>query len=219
MAVDGSRGLVIRSFYSLAGVALIGLGAAVLRVGGVGVDPYTAFNVGMSRIVGMELGAFQLLANLVLFVPVVLWGRRYIGVGTIINMVLTWFFIQIFSAVLEPLLPNDGTPLAAIVYFLIGIMIFDFGASAYMSADVGTAPYDALAPMIVDRTGWPYRAVRIPQDLLFLIGAILVGGAVGIGTVMTAFFNGPLIQFFSDRVNGPLVARITGGATPEPAAS
>ncbi len=172
----------------------------------------------MSRIVGMELGTFQLLANLVLFVPVVLWGRKYIGVGTIINRVLTGFFIQIFSAVLEPLLPNDGSPLAAIVYFLIGIMIFDFGASAYMSAAVGTAPYDALAPMIVDRTGWPYRAVRIPQDLLFLIGAILVGGAVGIGTVMTAFFNGPLIQFFSDRVNVPLVARITGASAPDPAA-
>ena len=206
--------LIVRPLYAFAGVVIIGLGAAILRVGMVGVDPYTAFNAGAGAFLGWGLGPFQLVANLVLFVPVLIWGRRYIGVGTVINMVLTGFFIDLFTGLLQPVLPHDGEPVTVIGYFLVGILIFDFGASADMSADVGIAPYDALAPMIVDRTKLSYKAVRVPQDLLFLVAALLVRGPVGLGTVMTAFFNGPLIEFFSRTVNEPLVARLTGGTPP-----
>lgn len=210
MTTPARSSLILRSLYALAGVVIIGWGAAVLRVGLVGVDPYTAFNAGAGTLLGWGLGPFQLLANLVLFVPVLIWGRRYIGVGTVINMVLTGFFIDWFTAMLQPILPHDGQPATAVAYFLVGIAIFDFGASAYMSADVGIAPYDALAPMIVDRTKLSYKAVRVPQALLFLGAALLVRGPVGLGTVMTAFFNGPLIEFFSRSINQPLVARLTG---------
>ncbi len=82
-----------------------------------------------------------------------------------------------------------------------------------MTAGVGTAPpYDALAPLIVDRTGWKYQRVRVPQDLIVLIGAVIVQGPVGgLATVMTAFFNGSLIQFFTQHVNEKLVRRLTAG--------
>lgn len=203
---------LVRSLYSLAGVALIGLGAAILKLGHVGLDPYTAMNVGISQHLGWSLGAYQLLSNVILFIPVLIWGRGYIGIGTLINMVLTGFFIDFFAAVLTPVFPEQPGIWTMILAFILGILIFDFGASAYISAGVGTAPYDALAPMVVDRTGWKYTAVRMPQDLLVVGIALLVGGPVGVGTVMTAFFNGPLIEFFSTKFNGPLVKRLTGGA-------
>lgn len=66
--------------------------------------------------------------------------------------------------------------------------------------------------MIVDRTGWKYQRVRVPQDVLVVIGAVLIGGPVGIGTTMTAFFCGPLIEFFSDHVNLPLVGKLAKDA-------
>lgn len=204
------RELAIRSGYSLLGVAIIGLGAAILQVGGVGVDPYTALNIGVSDRIGWSLGSYQLLSNLVLFIPMLLWGRRYIGIGSVLNMVLTGFAIDVFSALLGPMLPADRSVLSMTVFFVIGIVVFAFGASAYMAADVGLAPYDAVAPMIVDSSGWKYRRVRVPQDVLVVILAVLFRGAVGFGTVMTAFFNGPLIQYFTERVNEPLVTRLTG---------
>ena len=85
---------------------------------------------------------------------------------------------------------------------------FTAGASAYMTAGIGTAPYDAIAPIVVDRTGWRYRAVRVVQDLAFVGLAVAFGGPVGVGTVMTAFFAGPLIDFFTTRVNTPLLHRL-----------
>lgn len=205
------RDHLLRALYALGGVALIGLGAAVLKVGGIGVDPYTAMNSGIADRIGWSLGTYQLLSNLVLFIPVLIWGRKYIGVGTVINMVMCGFFIDMFSAVLEPIIPDAPSAAMLMLLFAIGIIIFDFGASAYMTAGVGTAPYDALAPLIVDRTGWKYQRVRVPQDLIVLIGAVVAQGPVGLATVMTAFFNGPLIQFFTQNVNEKLVERLTAG--------
>lgn len=94
---------------------------------------------------------------------------------------------------------------------MIGIVVFDIAASAYISAGRGTAPYDAFAPMIVDRTGWAYQRVRVPQDLAVLVVAVLLQGPVGIGTVFMAFLNGLLIQFFQNRLHQPLIARLTRG--------
>ncbi|WP_040166464.1 YczE/YyaS/YitT family protein [Microbacterium gorillae] len=204
------KSTVIRSVYAFVGVILIGLGAAVLKTGDVGLDPYTALNVGIAAKLGWSLGSYQLLSNLVLFIPVLIWGRKYIGPGTIINMVLTGFFIDIFAGLLAPLAPASATLLSKTVFFLVGILIFAFGASAYMSARVGTAPYDAIAPMIVGKTGWKYGRVRVPQDIIVVILAVLVHGPVGFGTVVTAFFNGPLIQLFSEKINIPLATRLAG---------
>ncbi|MGJ0184434.1 YitT family protein [Corynebacterium glyciniphilum] len=208
MAKLGSRETWLRSGYALFGVMIIGLGAAILQTGGVGVDPYTALNTGVSSTIGWTLGTYQLVSNLVLFIPVLIWGRKYIGPGTVINMVLTGFFIDLFSFLLGPVIPDDPSLLLMTVFFAGGIGVFAFGASAYMSAGVGTAPYDAIAPMIVDKTGWNYTKVRVPQDVLTVVAAVLFKGQVGFGTVMTAFFNGPLIQFFTEKINKPAVERL-----------
>ncbi|AHW63537.1 Putative membrane protein [Corynebacterium glyciniphilum AJ 3170] len=208
MAKLGSREAWLRSGYALFGVMIIGLGAAILQTGGVGVDPYTALNTGVSSTIGWTLGTYQLVSNLVLFIPVLIWGRKYIGPGTVINMVLTGFFIDLFSFLLGPVIPDDPSLLLMTVFFAGGIGVFAFGASAYMSAGVGTAPYDAIAPMIVDKTGWNYTKVRVPQDVLTVVAAVLFKGQVGFGTVMTAFFNGPLIQFFTEKINKPAVERL-----------
>lgn len=216
------REVLIRSAYALLGVMVIGAGAAILLDGGVGVDPFTALNTGIADHLGWTLGSWQLVANLVLLVAVVLWGRRYIGLGTIINMVLTGYFITWFAALFDPLIPDELGMGGRALFFVIGIAVFDFGASAYMSAGVGTAPYDAIAPIIVDRTGWTYRWVRAVQDLLCVAAGVAVGGAVGAGTIATAFFNGPLIQVYSERVNSVLVARLVdagcGAGTAQPSA-
>ena len=154
----------------------------------------------------MELGTYQLLSNAVLFVPMLIWGRRYIGVGSIVNMVLAGYAVQGASALFAAVLPAVRHPALVTVLFVIGIGVFALGASLYMTAALGTAPYDALAPMIVDATKAKYRLVRVLQDVLFLVLAIVFHGAIGVGTVVTAFFTGPLIEFWTRSVSTPLMA-------------
>lgn len=149
---------VRRSFWALVGVAVLGFGSAVLRVAQVGVDPYTAANIGISNTIGLDLGTYQLISNAVLLIPVFFLGRMYIGIGSIINMVMTGYFVQWFSALLSPLLPSEPTRLVQTVLFLIGITLFAAGASMYMTAALGNAPTTRSRPSSSttpgSRIGW-----------------------------------------------------------------
>ncbi len=77
---------------------------------------------------------------------------------------------------------------------LIGLILFTLGASLYMAPDLGAAPYDAIAPIITQRTKLSYRTARITQDVLFMVAAVIAGGPVGFGTIIVAFFTCPLIH-------------------------
>ncbi|WHU49676.1 hypothetical protein QNM97_12170 [Gordonia sp. L191] len=196
-----------RTLWSLVGIAVLGLGSATLRVGGVGVDPYTAANIGIANTIGMDLGTYQLISNAVLFIPMLMWGRKYIGIGSILNMVLVGYFVQWFTTLLDPYFSDNPAAWQKMVTFAIGITLFSFGASLYMTSALGNSPYDAVAPMIVDHTGTPYRVVRVIQDLLFVVLAVIFHGTIGAGTVVTAFFTGPLIETFTEKVNKPLMRK------------
>lgn len=204
---------VARLIWVVIGVLVIGLGSGLLKAINVGVDPYTAANIGISNLIGWDLGSYQLLSNIVLFIPMLIWGRKYIGIGSIVNMVFAGYAIQFFAGILTPLVPDDPKPVVTMVLFVVGILVFALGASLYMTAALGTSPYDALAPMIVDHTGAKYRVVRTVQDVFFLLLAVVFQGAIGVGTIVTAFFTGPLIEFFTQKVSTPLMASVLPPAT------
>lgn len=217
MAEEGTTPgkLVARFIWVVIGVLVIGLGSGLLKAIDVGVDPYTAANIGISNLIGWDLGSYQLLSNIVLFIPMLIWGREYIGIGSIVNMVFAGYAIQFFAGILTPLVPDDPAPVVTMVLFVVGILVFALGASLYMTAALGTSPYDALAPMIVDYTGAKYRVVRTVQDVFFLLVAVVFQGAIGVGTIVTAFFTGPLIEFFTQKVSTPLMASVLPPATAE----
>jgi uncharacterized membrane protein YczE len=200
-----NKELVLRSFYALAGVAILAFGAALLRVGQVGLDPYTAANIGIGETLGLSLGVYQLIVNIVILILVFIFEKKYIGIGTIINMVLTGFFIDFYTGLFDAFFTTKMTIILQVVFLIVGIIIFTFGASFYMSAKLGNAPYDAIAPIIVDYTKSQYRIIRIAQDIFFVVLAFVFGGPVGVGTVINAFFTGPLIDFWNTKVSEPLI--------------
>ena len=197
------RGIAVCT--AVVGVVVLSLGSATLRENGSGLDPYTAANIGIAHHVGLTLGICQLASNGVLFLIVVLTGRSHLGIGTVLNAVLVGFLVQWWSALLHPVLTSANNDIARLTIFVAAILVFAFGAALYLGAGLGASPYDAIAPVIVDHTGWRYRPVRMIQDILFLLIAIATGGPVGVGTIVTAFFSGPLIDFFTRRLVRPVV--------------
>ncbi|MFD2305616.1 YczE/YyaS/YitT family protein [Enterococcus termitis] len=202
-----NRENIIRSLYALFGVAILAFGAATLRVGKVGLDPYTAANIGIGNSLGLSLGVYQLMINCAILVLVFIFGRKYIGIGTVINMVLTGFFIDFYTWIYTNFIPLRINHFTQLLLLTIGVIIFTFGASLYMSAKLGNAPYDAVAPIIVDRTRASYQLVRVSQDVFFVLLAFIFGGPVGIGTVINAFLTGPLIDFWNKKVSVPIVEK------------
>ena len=206
---DNLLSKVLKSLVSLLGVVFIGLGATFLKMGHVGLDPFTALNIGMSNHLGISLGTYQLAVNVVIFVFILFLDRKQIGIVTLFNMVLDGYEIQFFSVVYEHHVAEGIHIPLIIVDAIIGILLFTLGTSLYMSVDLGVAPYDAIAPVIVEKfPKTKYQWVRSTQDILFMVSGFLAGGDVGVMTIIVSFFAGPLINFWNINVSRGLVDQI-----------
>ena len=192
------------------GNIFIGMGVAIFKLAGLGNDPFNGMNMALADCIGISYGNFVVLINLVLFIIQLIFGRVFIGFGTIINATLigyiATFFYDIFIAVY-------GVPVnmvEQIVIMLIGVIIISFGLSMYQMPNVGVAPYDCLSLIMANR--WrkiPYFWCRISNDAICALVCYLAGGIIGLGTLACAFGLGVVIQFFNTYFTSKLLRFIT----------
>lgn len=199
----------LRSLVSIVGITFLSIGAALSETMNMGVDPFTALNRGASALLGFSLGNYQLVVNLVILAIVFFMKRSLIGWGTIYNMVLVGYQIEFFGKLFGNFFAVESLSLPVrLLITVVAIAIFAIGVAMYMDTELGVSPYDAITPLITDRTGWTYTPVRVAQDLLVVAGAYFLGGPVGISTVITGFFAGPLISFFSKIISQPIMNKV-----------
>lgn len=195
-----------RFVYMIVGILFIGVGVAAFRMAVFGVDPFTCMNLGISKFIGMSFGNWQLIANLFLLVIVFFTVRNYIGIGTIVNMVGVGYIADFICWLLEKQISlSMGIPLR-VGSLIIALLFLSWGAAMYMTADLGIAPYDAVA-FIIEKVSVgkiPFGIGRIISDVtVMVIGVIFcklsqnsIWTVVGIGTIINAAINGLLIQSF-----------------------
>lgn len=193
--------------FSVIGVACISLGIAVCRMGDVGVDPFTAMNMGISARIGMDFGTYQLIVNAIILVFVFALDRSLIGLGTIVNMVGVGYLIQFFTWVYG-FLRIPGGIISDSVHLIVGTLLFTLGVSLYLKTRMGVAPIDAVAPIATERTRFGYTACRMTQDITVTIIAVIAGGPIGVFTVVAAFFTGPFITMWNRILTLPLYRRL-----------
>ena len=186
---------------TLTGNVFAGLGIAVFKLSGLGNDPYSGMTMALSALVGMEYANFQVLFNLVLFAVPLFFGRKYIGVGTIVNACLLGYIVTFFYNILFGI----GTPQNIVQRLLVlfaGVIVCSFGLSLYQTADLGVSPYDSLSIIAKEKLPKiPYFWHRMADDALAALVCYLAGGIVGIGTLVTAFGFGPFIHFFNRHIS------------------
>ena len=203
------KDFILRSLASIIGITFISFGAALSESMNMGLDPFTAINRGASSLLGFSLGNYQLGFNILILIIMYMMKRSLIGWGTIYNMVLVGYQISFFAGLFTKLFNVDSFSLVLRLFItVIAIMIFTLGVALYMDTELGLSPYDAITPLITDRTGWKFTPVRVTQDVLIVLVAYLLGGPVGIATIITGFFAGPFISFFSKNISQPLVAQL-----------
>ncbi|MEY8291229.1 hypothetical protein AAK882_00945 [Carnobacteriaceae bacterium 52-44] len=203
------KDFIIRSLTSIVGITFISIGAALSETMDMGLDPFTALNRGASSLLGFSLGNYQLVVNLIILAVVFFMKRSLIGWGTIYNMILVGYQVDFFNNLFGNIFQVDDMSLMIrIVFTVIAILIFTIGVAVYMDIDLGVSPYDAIAPLITDRTGWNYTPVRVVTDIVVVVAAYFLSGPVGISTVITGFFAGPLITFFSNKVSTPVIEKM-----------
>lgn len=213
----GNGSLMTRTLMCVLGVLTSGISVGLFSLSQLGMDPFQVLAHGIWRHTPVSFGTCYVIICAVMFLAVLLMDRRKIGLGTMINLFLFGYIADFSEKVFAALIPSRAFPVR-LAELIAALVIMCFGSAMYFTADLGVSVYDALALTADERTNIPFAALRIGGDLIcVLAGGLLCylsdyslapGGALlvtaGVGTVITAFFMGPLIAFFRRTVSEPL---------------
>jgi uncharacterized membrane protein YczE len=187
-----------------AGLALYGGSDALIVRGDLGLDPWDVFHQGLSRHTGIPIGTVAIIvgaAVLLLWWPI----RQRPGLGTVSNVFAVGGFIDLTMAVV----PHVEALAVRIPLLVGGVALNGVATGLYITARFGPGPRDGLMTGLHRRTGRSLRLIRTGIELTVLVAGFVLGGGVGVGTVLYAVAIGPLAQFFLKLFGGP----------PEPAAA
>ena len=188
---------------TLLSILVMGFSLAMLERIDLGTDPYAFMNFSIADKLGWSLGNWQLVMNILLFIPVLLWGRDQIGLGTLFMIVLLGYTIDASLWVLDGLGFSAlmGNMPLRIVLMLGALAIFCFSAAVYMSTGLGTSPCDAVSVILAHKLHkWPFKLVRFLYDLVTLLIGVLFGGKLQIVTVLTVLFLGVTVELVAQKI-------------------
>jgi uncharacterized membrane protein YczE len=181
--------MIRRVLQLLVGLVLYGAGCALTVEAGLGVDPWTVFAQGLSIHTGIGIGW---ITNIVGFLVLLLWIplRQKPGIGTVANILLVGTSMQVALWVMPPV-----AGIAAQIGVLVGgILLVALASGLYIGGRFGPGPRDGLMTGLHARFGWPIWACRALVEVSVLAIGWVLGGTVGIGTVLFAALIGPLVH-------------------------
>lgn len=188
----------------LLSVFMMGVGVGILDQLGFGTDPCSVLNLGMSKLLGWSFGNYQLAFNLLLLAIILLMKEaRRIGLGTIANMVAVGYVADLTTWILDMVHPlYNEILLVKILVFVPTMLMFMVAVAFYMVVDLGVSPYDAMPQIISGRVKkLSFTVIRIIWDVSATVIGFLVGGTVGVVTIIMGFFLGPVISAIAKKVS------------------
>ena len=205
-----------RILMSAMGVAICGISVGMFKHASLGVDPFQSLMSGLDAVIPLHFGTLYVITNLLLLVFALVFDRHKIGLATLINLFLLGYIAEFSQACMARLLPEPTLPLRLLI-LAIAIVILCLASAFYFTADLGVSTYDAVALIWSEKQNRiAFPICRVITDLFCVLCGVLlcwasgftflrITGEVGIGTIITAFFMGPLIQFFNDHVARPFL--------------
>lgn len=195
------------------GLWLYGTAMAMFIRAELGLDPWDVFHYGVQQHIGLSFGTIVVIVGglvLLLWIPLKQWP----GLGTIANVFVIGIATDVMLAVLD--VPSELW--LRWVFLLGGIVVNGIGGAMYIGSQYGPGPRDGLMTGLARRTGLSIRLVRTALEVSVLAIGWLLGGVVGLGTVLYALLIGPAVQAFLPLVTVRL-ATPAPTSTPAPASS
>lgn len=186
-----SKHLTRRLVRLYAGLALYGASSALLVVAGLGLEPWGVLHQGLAERTGISIGVVSIIIGaivLLLWIPL----RQRPGLGTVSNV----FAVGIAMDGTLALVPEVHGPVARAGVMAAGIVLNGGATGLYISARFGPGPRDGLMTGLHRRSGRSIRLVRTAIEIAVVVTGFLLGGSLGVGTVLYALAIGPLAQVF-----------------------
>lgn len=183
------------------GIMLSGMGIALCYYTQLGTDPLSVFIDGVHNVIGSTYGEATFLINILLCIFLFVFNRKSINLGLLLACILPGFFLDMFFGIFREILPSNPPQMVNVLIMFVSVIICSLGVSIYIHAKIGAAPVDSIHLFIIDRFNIRYKFVRLASDIIFLTFGFLLGGVVGIGTIISLCFFGILTDFFLSRLN------------------
>ncbi|MET9595906.1 hypothetical protein ABZY45_34015 [Streptomyces sp. NPDC006516] len=189
--VRSSPRLARRLIHLYAGLALYGASSALLVRAGLGLEPWGVLHQGLAERTGISIGVVSIAVGavvLLLWIPI----RQRPGLGTVSNV----FAVGLAMDGTLALVPDAHGLWTRITVMAAGIALNGVATGLYISARFGPGPRDGLMTGLNRITGRSIRLVRTAIEVAVVVTGFLLGGSLGVGTVLYALAIGPLAQFF-----------------------
>lgn len=197
----------------LVGLTIAHLGVTLFLLADLGSDPFNVLIQGLFRFFPwpsvMTHGYVHMGVSFGIILVLLLVDRDYIRVGTLLCMILGGPIIDVFTLLLGGIINAQSAMALRLAALVAGCVILAFGMTVVINSKAGTGPNDLVAVVISDKTHWKFGAVRIAVDVCFALAGFLLGGTVGLGTIICAFLVGPAAQAFMP-ISGRLCSSVIG---------
>ncbi len=180
-------------FLSVIGVFLLAIGTAINFCADLGNDAVSVFFAGIGKKFNLNLGIAVYLINTVAFFISLIFGRKNIGVGTIMYIIFTGRIIDLVVPFYNYLFPCQGL-IFRIIFATLGSLVMIFGASLMVFSKAGADVWTAMAITIAEYFNKDFRKIKVIMDCVMCFCGFLIGGKVGVVTIAVSLLGAPLLK-------------------------
>ncbi len=175
------------------GFLLLAFGIYLTKLSLIGMSPWSVFHDGLGKQVNLPFGVMTQLLGLVILLLSIVILKTKVGIGTVFNVLFVGMFIDILDMLYQPVISKMMTQ---IIVLLIGVVATTFGRSLYISSCLGPGPRDGLFVGLSRITGVQVKIVKPIIEFIVLFFGYLMGGTIGVGTIILVVCSGYMVQFF-----------------------
>lgn len=194
------RSWAVRVLLLLLGLTIAHLGVTLFLQADMGSDPFNVLIQGLYRFFpwpeAITHGTVHVGVSFLIILALLVVDRSYILIGTLLCMILGGPIIDVFTILLSPVIHSQSALVLRLASLVAGCVILAFGMTIVIKSNAGTGPNDLVAVVISDKSGKKFGIVRIIVDVTFAGIGFLLGGTLGLGTVICAFLVGPTAEIF-----------------------
>lgn len=180
-----------RLFRLILGLFLYALGIAITMKAQIGYAPWEVFHAGIGQTIGMSIGNVSIIAGITIGAAAMLFGEK-LGIGTVLNMILIGVFLDFLLGLsVIPVIDNFGL---GVLMLISGLFVIALASYFYIGSGFGAGPRDSLMVALNRKTGFPIGYCRGAIELAAVLIGWLLGGMVGLGTLISAILIGFCVQ-------------------------
>lgn len=197
---------MVRLALAIVGIIFIGTGVAFNAAAALGNDPIGIMYDGIRNVARLspeQLGIASNIVNISLAVLVLFLNRHYINIGTLIYIIPYGTIVDVGRKIYYIVFKIQTLPMQ-IIGAGLGCILLYLGVAMYIVADIGLDPFTGIVMVLRDKFKKEYRLVKICFDIICIFVGFILGGKLGVITILTAATAGPVIQLFADYIRKQL---------------